>query len=426
MAGEVSMKSGKMRVLACFAAGVMAVLGAGACKYSPKKVKAAELTANFSFAKAAGGTEIKQNVSDGLNWFGAELLKNVVKDERGKNVLVSPLSAAACLGMIANGAEGETRAEFESAFGGKVEDVNAVINKILSDSGNEVKLANSVWVRDGAVDVEEDFLKTVKEVYNAEVYRSAFNAQTLKDVNNWCLNKTDGMIKDVLDEIDPRDMIYLINALLFDAKWQTEYEKKDIKSDYFTTYGGESKKVEMLRSTESAYLDFGNADGFLKRYKGGKYSFLGILPDENVDIYDFIASLDSEKYKKAFEADDSDNEYPVVVKAGIPEFSFEYSKTLNDTLQGMGIKKAFSDEAEFDKMGRTLVGDLYLGFVLQKTRIELDRNGTRAAAITIGGMKGESAAPTENIYIILNRPFVFGIIDNATHMPLFLGVATDL
>ena len=92
----------------------------------------------------------------------------------------------------------------------------------------------------------------------------------------------------------------------------------------------------------------------------------------------------------------------------------------------MGIKKAFSEEAEFDKMGRTVVGDLYLGFVLQKTRIELDRNGTRAAAITIGGMKGESAPPTENIVIILNRPFVFGIIDNATHMPLFLGVATDL
>ena len=183
----------------------------------------------------------------------------------------------------------------------------------------------------------------------------------------------------------------------------------------------------MLRSTESAYLDFGNADGFLKRYKGGKYSFLGILPDENVDIYDFIASLDGEKYKKAFEADDSDNEYPVVVKAGIPEFSFDFSKNLNDTLQGMGIKKAFSDEAEFDKMGRAVVGDLYLGFVLQKTRIELDRNGTRAAAITIGGMKGTSAPPTENIvYIILNRPFVFGIIDNATHMPLFLGVATDL
>ena len=89
------MKGGKMRVLACFAAGVMAVLGMGACKYSPKKVEAAELTENFSFAKAAGGTEIKQDVSDGLNGFGAEILKNVAKDERGKNVLVSPLSAAA-------------------------------------------------------------------------------------------------------------------------------------------------------------------------------------------------------------------------------------------------------------------------------------------------------------------------------------------
>ena len=421
------MKNGKLRVLACFAAGVMAVLGAGACKYSPKKIKARELTASFSFVKADGANEIKKDVNDELNGFGLELLKNVAKDERGKNVLVSPLSAAACLGMIANGAEGETRTEFESAFGGKVEDVNAIINKILSNSGDEVKLANSVWIRDGAVEVEENFLKTVKEVYNAEVYRSAFNNQTLKDVNNWCLNKTDGMIKDVLSDIDPDDMIYLINALLFDAKWQTEYEKQDIKSDYFTTYGGESKKVDMLRSVESTYLDFGNADGFLKRYKGGKYSFLGILPDENIDIYDFVASLDGGKYKNAFEADDRDSEYPVVVKAGIPEFSFEYLKNLNDTLQGMGIEKAFSDEtAEFDKMGRTVIGDLYLGFVIQKTKIELDRNGTRAAAITIGGGKGTSAPPRESVNIILDRPFVFGIIDNVTHMPLFLGVATNL
>ncbi len=420
------MKNGKLRILACFSAGVMAVFGAGACKYSPKKIKAQELTASFSFVNAAGTTEIEQDVSDGLNGFSMELLKNVAKNVCGENILVSPLSAAACLGMIASGAEGETKEEFESAFSGNVEDVNAVINKILSNSGNEVKLANSVWIKDGAVDVEENFLKTVKEVYNAEVYMSAFNSQTPEDVNNWCLNKTDGMIKDVLSEITPDDVIYLINALLFDAKWQTEYEKQDIKSDYFTSYVGESKKVDMLHSTEYTYLDFGNADGFLKRYKGGKYSFLGILPDENVDIYDFVASLDGEKYKNAFEAGNSDSENPVVVKAGIPEFSFEYSKNLNDTLHGMGIAKAFSDEAEFDKMGRAAVGDLYLGFVFQKTRIELDRNGTRAAAITIGGMKGESAPPTESIYIILDRPFVFGIIDNATHMPLFLGVAANL
>ena len=395
----------------------------GSCKYAKKKIKAEELTAVYSFSKNIG--ESSGDTVHGIDNFGAELLKEVVKDKKGVNTLVSPLSAAVCLAMIANGAEGETLGEFENVLGGNIFDINAFLNGIISKNDENVKLADSVWIRNGEVNIEESYLKTVKEVYNSEIYKSDFDAQTVKDVNNWCANKTDGMIPEIIERIERYDVLYAINALLFDAKWQNKYEKKNIYKRNFVSYDNVTKSVDMMHSAEDAYLDFGNAQGFLRDYLGGNYSFLGILPNEETDIYDFVGSLTGEKYYNAFKSRKS-----VRVNAGIPEFTFDYSANLSSQLQAMGIKKAFDrDEAEFDKMGRTADdNNLYLGYFLHKTRIELDRNGTKAAAISFGGAKGNDVAsqPEETHTIILNRPFMFGIVDNSTGLPLFLGVVTNI
>ncbi len=395
----------------------------GSCKYVKKKIKAEELTAVYSFSKNIG--ESSGDVVSGLDNFGTELLKGVVKDKTKANTLVSPLSAAVCLSMIANGAEGETLGEFENVLGGDIFDINAFLNGIISKNDDNVKLADSVWVRNGAVNIEESYLKTVKEVYNSEIYKSDFDAQTVKDVNNWCSNKTDGMIPEIIQRIDKNDVLYAINALLFDAKWQNKYKKNEIFKRNFVSYDNVAKSMDMLHSAEDTYLDFGNAQGFLRDYLGGNYSFLGVLPNEGVDIYDFVGGLTGETYYNAFK-----NRKSVLVNAGIPEFTFDYSAELSSQLYEMGIKKAFErDEAEFDKMGRTADdNNLYLGYFLQKTRIELDRNGTKAAAISFGGMKGNDVAPQpeETYTIILNRPFMFGIVDNSTGLPLFLGVVTKL
>lgn len=408
--------------VACLLAVISAALSAAACgKYVNKTVKATELTAAYSFTNIAGEVTDNNGIVSGLDNFGVELLKEVLKDKSKPNALVSPLSAFMCLGMVANGAENETLAQFEKVLGGNIADINAFGNKLLNKADDTVKLADSVWIKNGAVNVEDDYLKTVKEIYNAEVFRSDFDALTLKDVNNWCSNKTEGMIPEIIDTIEEDDVIYVINALFFDAKWQNE--KNQASKRIFTNLDGAQKSVDMFTSNEQTYIDFGNAQGFLKGYRGGKYSFLGILPNDGTTVYEFAESLTGEKYFKAMSKRET-----AKVSAIIPEFAFDYSANLSEPLASMGIEKAFNSDAEFDKMGRTTYGDkLYLGYVLQKTRIELDRNGTKAAAVTIGGMKGESApAPGKEYLIILDRPFMFGIVDNATGFPLFLGTVTEL
>lgn len=406
----------------CLLTGVFVVLCVTACgKYVNKTVKATELTAAYSLINVAGEVSENSGVVSGLDNFGVELLKEALKDKSKPNALVSPLSAFMCLGMIANGAENETLAQFENVLGGNIADINAFGNKLLNKTDETVKLADSVWIKNGAVNVEECYLKTVKEIYNAEVFKSDFDALTLKDVNNWCSNKTEGMIPEIIDTIEEDDVIYVINALCFDAKWQNG--KSDAGKRIFTGIDGERKSVDMFTSSGQTYIDFGNAQGFLKDYLGGKYSFLGIMPDDGISVYEFAESLSGEKYFKAMNERET-----AKVNTVIPEFSFDYSINLSEPLARMGIVKAFGVDAEFDKMGRTTNDDkLYLGYVLQKTRIELDRNGTKAAAVTIGGVKGNSApAPEKEYLIVLDRPFMFGIVDNATGFPLFLGAVTKL
>ena len=410
------------RLVSCLLAGVSAVLCASACgKYVNKTVKATELTAAYSLTKTAGEVTDNKSVVSGLDNFGVNLFKEALKEDLQPNVLISPLSAFMCLGMIANGAENATLAQFEAVLGSDISNVNAFGNKLLNQTEKTVKLADSVWIKNGAVNVEEDYLKTVKEIYNAEVFRSDFNALTLKDVNNWCSNKTEGMIPEIIDEIEEDDVIYVINALFFDAKWQNE--KSQASKRVFTCLDGAQNTVEMFTSNEQIYIDFGNAQGFLKGYLGGKYSFLGILPNDGTTVYEFAEGLTGEKYFEAM----SKREI-AKVSTIIPEFAFDYAVNLSEPLVRMGLERAFNSDAEFDKMGRTTAGDkLYLGYVLQKTRIELDRKGTKAAAVTFGGMKGESAPePGKEYLIILDRPFMFGIVDNATGFPLFLGAVTKI
>lgn len=200
--------------VACLLAVISAALCAAACgKYVNKTVKATELTAAYSFTNIAGEVTDNNGIVSGLDNFGVELLKEVLKDKSKPNALVSPLSAFMCLGMVANGAESETLAQFENVLGGNIADINAFGNKLLNKADDTVKLADSVWIKNGAVNVEDDYLKTVKEIYNAEVFRSDFDALTLKDVNNWCSNKTEGMIPEIIDTIEEDDVIYVINAL---------------------------------------------------------------------------------------------------------------------------------------------------------------------------------------------------------------------
>ncbi len=360
--------------------------------------------------------------------FAFDLLRSIPMEE-GENALLSPLSAIACLGMIAGGADGETLAELESVIGMDEETLTrslyAYVAGLYTGKNCEFRMANSIWTKDANAffHVREDFLQKNADWYSAEIYRAPFDKETLSDINRWVKKNTDGMIPKMLDALDDDTVMLLINTLVFDAKWQTKYEDAQIRESEFTDYGGHVRMVEMMNSRESVYLEMNGTVGFAKNYEGGAYSFVGLLPQEGEDIYEFARGLGGENFIKMWDGRTSRS-----INARIPAFSYADDLSLKDALQALGVTDLFdSGAADLSRLGSYDGGNLYCSDVKQKTFIEVSPSGTKAAAVTWGEIKGESAAePFDPVNIYLDRPFVYAIVDNATGLPLFVGVVTQI
>ena len=392
------------------------------------KVQAADLMegvkANTVTGKAADDAFAQSQMRLAVDLFQSSVLES--KDE---NVLISPLSIQLALAMTANGADGDTKAEMEALLGGEIslEDLNeylySYVNNLPSAEKYKLQIANSIWFRDdeGRLQVEKDFLQKNANYYGAQAYKAAFDDQTLKDINNWVKDHTDGMIDSILDQIDEDAVMYLINALVFDAEWQHVYDKSDVYKGKFTNIGGTDKQVDMMHSEETVYLQDENAIGFMKPYSGSKYNFAVLLPNEGVDIYEYIAGLTGEKLMKTLSTPQLG-----MVMATLPKFSYEYELTMNDVLKELGMPSAFSGgTADFSKMAHSSRGNIYIGDVLHKTFISVDELGTKAGAVTKVQMNDECAVMSEWV-VTLNRPFVYMIIDNETKLPVFIGTVMDV
>lgn len=387
-----------------------------------------ELSAGYT-RNITGNASVDEDFTENAADFAFSFFRETLKEE-GDNRLVSPLSAMLCLALVANGADGNTLAEMEEVFGMDVDTLNkslyAYTNGLYRGENCKVTYANSIWFRDADyLSVHEEFLQTNANWYAAQVYKSPFDASTVRDVNNWVKEHTDGMIDSILyDPPSEYTIMYLINTLVFDAKWQVKYEKDDIRDRTFTNADGSTVTVDMMYSDEYGYLSGDGFGGFSKNYEGNGYSFVGLLPDdENADIFAFAASLTGEGWLEMW---NGRRGAPVTV--GIPEFSYDAYIPLNKTLQTMGMKEMFMPEdADFSKLGHSERGNIYCSSVEQKTFIDVSRNGTKAAAVTWATMdECASAEPIEHYTVILDRPFVYAIVDNATGLPLFVGVVSGL
>lgn len=392
------------------------------------KVQAADLMegvqANTVTGKAADDAFAQSQMR-----LAVELFQSSVLESKDENVLISPLSIQLALAMTANGADGNTKAEMEALLGGEIslEDLNeylySYVNNLPSAEKYKLQIANSIWFRDdeGRLQVEKDFLQKNADYYGAQAYKAAFDDQTLKDINNWVKDHTDGMIDSILDQIDEDAVMYLINALVFDAEWQHVYDKSDVYKGKFTNIGGTEKQVDMMHSEETVYLQDENAIGFMKPYSGSKYNFAVLLPNEGVDIYEYIAGLTGESLLETLSTPQLG-----MVMATLPKFSYEYELTMNDVLKELGMPSAFiGDTADFSKMAHSSRGNIYIGDVLHKTFISVDELGTKAGAVTKVQMNDESAPMSEWV-VTLNRPFVYMIIDNETNLPVFIGTVMDV
>ncbi|GEM_PF-720302 len=359
-----------------------------------------------------------------------KLLNKCIEENKGENVLISPDSIVSAFGMLENGAAGGTLSEMEKVINGgaSVDTVNEYISslneRMHSSKDVSFDFANSVWINDSAnVKLTDDFSSKADKYYSAEHYSESFSAETVTKINKWVNDKTHEMINKIINTLSEDARAVLINALAFEAEWAQEYTDNNIiEKSRFTNADGTESECTLLFSEENGYFELDGAKGFKRPYKGGDFSFVGILPPKDTSADEFASRLTGKKFINAL----SELNYDAEVYCYIPEFKYDYSAELSEMLKSLGMPSAFSG-ADFSNMVTPDSESLEISAVIHKTHIEVDRKGTKAAAVT--GIVLETTAVADfvpPVTIRLDRPFVYAIVDNKTNFPVFIGTVNNL
>lgn len=345
------------------------------------------------------------------------LLKNVSDvTPKSENVVVSPYSAAVALSMLAEGAEGQTRVEFDNALGG-------VLYKAEDLGGNDtviVKSANSVWIDDN-FSPRNRYVNLLEKDFDAFLDVENFaDPVTIKAINNWCSEHTNGKITEIIDRLDPGNVMVLINALYFNAPWENEFDPALTTDQTFNGLTGQSK-VRMM--SNKGYYMYAEHQGFQMirlPYLGLEYAMYVVLPPEGEDMDKLLSKMDASVYSAAMDMLSQQE-----VRFMMPKFKVETSMLLNKPLQNMGIRTAFTPAADFS--GIAEMGPLVLDLVKQKCYIDVSEKGTEAAAVTSAQIRLTSARPVAKVPVMrVDRPFFFVIADGENNKILFAGKIVDL
>lgn len=384
-------------------------------------VKASEnlmegITANKLDIDASVSSQFVDATAD----FSVKLFQKSIKKDT--NSLVSPLSVSLALGMTANGAAGETLTQLQSVLGGGMElsELNRnyynLVKETASDEGSKIQIGNSIWYRNQGLQVKKDFLQRNADYFGAGAFQLDFSKQTTVDkINSWVKEHTGGKIDKMVDSIDPGTMMYLINTLYFEDDWQAVYSSSQ-EADFKTVDG--TVQVPFMKSTEH-YIHDENSEGMLKPFKDSRYAFAAVLPKEGVSMEDYISGMTGESFLNLMRSADG------MADCSLPKFKYEYQVDLNNPLKALGLINGFDPElADFNNMGTTSLGKLYISNVLHKTFIQVDEAGAKAGAATETQMS-VTGMPLDLKSIDFNRPFVFAIIDTQTNLPIFLGTVDN-
>lgn len=368
-------------------------------------------------------TEDQLSAVSSNNDFSLRMFKEVAASGEG-SVLVSPLSATYALGMLANGAQGDTRREIVGGLGfgtEDVKDVNAICQQLMTDApwldkSATIDIANAVVVNQKH-QLRTDFKKTVRQHYDALVENKDFGSPaTLSFINNWAKEKTKGMIPKVLNAVDPMAVTYLMNAVYFKGIWASKFDKARTQKEPFVTENGVRRQLPMMRQ-ESQYR--ANVNDTYKTvilpYGNGSFNMVVLLPQEGKTVNDVLAGLSAETWRENIE---SCLEMEVDLK--LPRFTTTCQSVLNKPLSNMGMRRMFnSQQADFGALcdGQTAVSE-----VLQSAKIELDEEGTRAAAVTAVVVMMTSAGLPDLMEFHADHPFVYAITESSTGAIFFMGV----
>jgi len=280
------------------------------------------------------------------------------------------------------------------------------------DRSTKLNIANSIWYKDG-YPIYPAFLDINRKYFDAEVSALDFaNPKSLDIINNWCSDKTNGLIKNPLDKIPADAIMYLINAIYFKGIWSSEFKKKDTSERDFTTANGASHKVDMMQQ-EQIFNYFEDEDAqYLDMPYGNKaFSMAVILPKQGNTIDDYLKSFDLESWSEIMQ-----NLSPREIKVYFPKFKVKSKLELKNILATMGMPQAFTPQADFSRMSEI---DLMISRIIHSTYCDVNEKGTEAAAVTIVEMI-ETAMPQNPVFNV-NRPFVFIIREKSTGVILFMG-----
>lgn len=374
----------------------------------------------------SAGVNVDGRLSAANTRFGFKLYSEIGKQSAGKNVFVSPASVALALAMTYNGSEGETRQAMARGLelsGMTLEEINRAYSdlhkSLLSlDPKVQIEVANSLWGRK-EVSFRADFLQRTKEFYNAEVSALDFNDPSAPStINDWVKKKTHDKISKIVDQISQDSILFLINAIYFKGKWADEFEKANTSEQDFTLASGAVKKHPMMsRTGRYPYLKGKNFQAIGLPYGNKRVSMYVFLPEKGTGLEDFLKGMDGQTWD-GWMSQFKETKGDIV----LPRFKLDYEITLNDALSGMGMGVAFEpDRADFSGMLQT--GQrAFISGVKHKTFVEVNEEGTEAAAVTSVEVQTTSARIERDTFrMVVDRPFFCAIRDNQTGTILFMG-----
>jgi serpin B len=356
--------------------------------------------------------------------FGFKLLTELYNQKPGTNVFISPLGVSIALTMTYNGAGGETQRamaktlEIEGMELQAVNQANAQLREITKSTDPQIELAiaNSIWLRDTFDETNPDFLDRNERFFGAEIASLDFDdPQTLETINRWVNTNTQGKITEILSKIEEHEVMFLINAIYFKGGWKGKFDPSKTQAGIFHLLDGSEKQLPMMSHIcNYSYLE---ATGFRAigiPYGEGRVSMYIFLPEPSSNLDEFLEDLNAENWKSWL----SQFREELDLRLIMPRFKLEYQVLLNDALKALGMEIAF---IPYVANLSGIAPLLFIEKVIHKTFLEVNEEGTEAAAVTLVGLPPASGPRP----FVVNRPFFFTIHDNWTNTILFMGTVTE-
>ena len=372
-------------------------------------------------------TQFQLEMLDNNTNFACDLFRTICEQKRSNSsTIVSPISVSYLLGMLNEGADGETYLQISDVLGlgGSDEEINKYFKKMIEeapyvDPKVTVRIANSINVNSARdISLVPQYEADMRRYYHAQVEALDFtDSRSLQHINNWCKANTNGLIPKILNRLDPRAVMYMLNAVYFKATWTEKFDKTTREMNFTKPDGTTVKRKMMHLKTKVGYGENELCQMVRLSYGNGGYSMYVMLPYKDHTIDDIIQSLSSKQLKRQRLHEMTMHEVDILM----PRFTTVSETNLKDVLSSMGMPLAFDENlAEFPNMAKENK-DLYVSMMKQCARIEVDEEGTKAAAVTVAEVRNKAASIQKLYTFHATSPFVYYIAENSTGTILFMG-----